>query len=170
MSERPLPSPDDAKAQEPQGLAALAELKLMWERYGADPEIARELRAALADGVVTQAELLSLRARVPGARPPKPRLGSEAGVAEVEAIKLKFGSDSDQAEQAQETLKDGVVTPEELASLRLMLARSRAPEEPAPEPKAKPDPRAIPFPTLEMKTPWRKSSDGDDNGDSGWGS
>jgi hypothetical protein len=163
MSDHHPHSQEEDKGQQPQGLAALAELQLIWQRYGADPQMAARLREALADGVVTQAELLSLRARA--ARAANPGLDSNVGLAEIEAIKLKFGADSDQAREAQEALKDGVVSAEELASLKLMLARGLVREESSPEPK--PDPRAIPFPTLEMKTPWRKREDG--GSDSGWG-
>lgn len=148
--------------QAPQGLAALEELKLLWSRYGADPEMAKALKEALADGVVTQEELLALRARAKRGPKPEPRASEPE---EIQAIKLAFGAGSAEALAADEALKDGVVTPDELASLRSMLARREG-----PEPKAKPkaDPRAIPFPTLAIKTPWRKR-EGED-GDSGWGS
>lgn len=145
------------------GLEALKEIKGLWARYGADPQMAQELRRALSDGVVTESELAGLRARARKMSGPKPRPG--AAEAEAQTIKAEFAPGSPEALACDEALKDGVATPAELRELRALLDRSKG-QEPAPEPRAK-DPRAIPFPTLTMKTPWRKREG--ENEDSGWG-
>lgn len=157
----------------PADLQIIAELKDIWSRYSAYPQVRSSLKQALADGQVTERELLDVRASIDLALALEAarQEGGTSGLtaedkAQIEQIREEFSAGSEPALALNDALKDGQISPEERLRLRSIVRQAKDAER-ARALESKAAPRALAFPTLIPKAPWRAGSK--DDSDSGWG-
>ena len=115
-----------------EGLDLVGRLSALAAEFGGNREMSAALRAALADGQVTDAEmaaLVSLAARLRMARAPSPSCQSgmseedERSLDEVCELAEEWSESAEMVDEARDVLSDGRVSRDELSAVRRLASK-----------------------------------------------